>query len=254
MGQHQYDLPNGLLIAWLRTGDPSLWRYAQASVRHLMDLDLVKFYPFLDKLNGLVYRKGEMRRQRSHIDAEPITDQGFAFRSLLLYWQLTGETWARDLAKQNIDRLVFYAVTRPQFVLHGGRPTAWMLRAALAGAEWFPKDRNNQYQLVADSIVRQLLDYYRDHKRLPGTQPVWQAQMIEGLAEYQRRTESRRRRRAHRRTGTPLADGRGAPPPRRRLRLHVLLRRLVRLPAMDQRGQLRVPLALVGGRRVSVVA
>ena len=135
----QYDLPNGLLMAWLRTGDPALWRYAQASVRHLMDLDLVKFNPFQDKLNGLVYRKGEMRRQRSHFDAEPITDQGFAFRSLLLYYQLTGEVWARDLAKQNIDRLVFYATTRPQFVLNGGRPTAWMLRAALAGAEWFPQ-------------------------------------------------------------------------------------------------------------------
>jgi hypothetical protein len=185
----QYDLPNGLLVAWLRTGDPALWRWAQASVRHTMDLDLVKFYPFLDKLNGLVYRKGEMRRARSHIDAEPITDQGFAFRSLLLYWQLTGENWARDLAKQLIDRLVFYAVTRPQFVLNGGRPTAWMLRAALAGAEWFPKDRDHQYQLVADGIVRQLLDYYHAHKRLPGRQPVWQAQMTEGLAEYQRRTE-----------------------------------------------------------------
>ncbi len=184
----QYDLPNGLLVAWLRTGDPQLWRWAQASVRHLMDLDLVKFNPFLDKINGLVYRKGEMRRSRSHIDAEPITDQGFAFRSLLLYWQLTGETWARDLAKQNIDRLVFYAVTRPQFVYNGGRPTAWMLRAALAGAEFFPKDREHQYQLVADGIVRQLVDYYREHKRLPGRQPVWQAQMVEGLGEYQRRT------------------------------------------------------------------
>jgi hypothetical protein len=183
----QYDLPNGLLIAWLRTGDPDLWRVAQASVRHLMDMDLVKFGPFEDKLNGLVYRKGEMPRRRSHIDAEPITDQGFAFRSLMLYWQLTGESWARDLAKQNIDRLVYYAVTRPHFVLNGGRPTAWMLRAALAGAEWFPKDPAN-YQLVADAIVRQLVDYWRANKRLPGRQPVWQAQMVEGLAEYQRRT------------------------------------------------------------------
>ncbi len=184
----QYDLPNGLLLAWLRTGDPELWRFAQASVRHLMDLDLVKFEPFRDKLNGLVYRKGEMPREFSHVAAEPITDQGFAFRSLMLYWQLTGENWARDLAKQNIDRLVFYAVTRPQFVLNGGRPTAWMLRAALAGAEWWPHDREHQYQLTADAIVRQLVEYYRANKRLPGRQPVWQAQMIEGLGEYWRRT------------------------------------------------------------------
>jgi hypothetical protein len=184
----QYDLPLGLLLAWMRTGDPALWRVAQASVRHLMDLDLVKFSPFQDKLNGLIYRKGEMRRIMSHVDAEPVTDQGFAWRSLLLYSELTGEAWARELAKQNIDRLVFYAQTRPHFVLNGGRPTAWMLRAALAGAEWFGGAGGQPYQAVADQIVRQLLDYRRQNNRLPGRQPVWQGQIIEGLAEYHRRT------------------------------------------------------------------
>jgi hypothetical protein len=184
----QYDLPNGLLLAWLRTGDPRLWRFAQASVRHLMDLDLVKFSPFLEKLNGLVYRKGEMRRDRSHIEAEPIVDQGFAWRSLLLYYSLTGEQWALDLAKQNIDRLVYYATTRPNYVLEGGRPTGWMLRAALAGAEWFPDDHTHAYQATADEIVRLLLGYYKEHQRLPGRQPVWQGQTVEGLAEYHRRT------------------------------------------------------------------
>jgi hypothetical protein len=185
----QYDLPNGLLLAWLRTGDPKLWRWAQASVRHLMDLDLVKFSPFLDKLDGLVYRKGEMPRARSHIASEPIVDQGFAWRSLLLYYSLTGERWARDLAKQNIDRLVYYAKTRPGFVLEGGRPTAWMLRGALAGADWFPEDRAHDYQGTADEIVRQLLGYYKEHQRLPGRQPVWLGQVVEGLAEYHRRTQ-----------------------------------------------------------------
>jgi hypothetical protein len=185
----QYDLPSGLLLAWLRTGDPQLWRWAQASVRHLMDLDLVKFNPFLDKLNGLVYRKGEMPRDRSHIGAEPIVDQGFAWRSLLLYYSLTGERWARDLAKQNIDRLVYYAQTRPGFVLEGGRPTAWMLRGALAGAEWFPEDKEHAYQKTADDIVKALVDYYGAHKRLPGRQPVWEGQIVEGLAEYHRRTQ-----------------------------------------------------------------
>ena len=183
----QYDLPTGLLLAWLRTGDPVLWRWAQASVRHLMDVDLVKFMPFQDKMNGLVYRKGEMPRARTHIAAEPIVDQGFAWRSLLLYYSLTGEQWARDLAKQNIDRLVYYATTRPNFVLEGGRPAAWMLRGALAGAEWFPEDPS--YQKAADEIVRLLLGSYAEHKRLPGRQPVWQAQMVEGLAEYHRRTQ-----------------------------------------------------------------
>jgi hypothetical protein len=182
----QYDLPTGLLVAWLRTGDPQLWRWAQASVRHLMDLDLVKFMPFADKLDGLVYRKGEMPRARTHIAAEPIVDQGYAWRSLLLYAALTGEAWPRDLAKQNIDRLVYYATTRPGFVQEGGRPAAWMLRGALAGAEWFPGDP--VYQKTADEIVRLLLDAYARLGRLPGRQPVWEGQIVEGLAEYHRRT------------------------------------------------------------------
>jgi hypothetical protein len=185
----QYDLPTGLLVAWLRTGDPTLWRWAQASVRHLMDLDLVKFNPFKDKLDGLVYRKGAMARARTHVDAEPIVDQGYAWRSLLLYFALTGEEWARDLAKQNIDRLVYYATTRPQFVLEGGRPAAWMLRGALAGAEWFPDDRAHDYQKTADEIVRLLVGSFHEHGRLPGRQPVWQGQIVEGLAEVHRRTQ-----------------------------------------------------------------
>ncbi|HEY2728744.1 MAG TPA: hypothetical protein VGK52_02315 [Polyangia bacterium] len=187
-GNLQYDLPSALLLAWLRTGEPRLWRWGQASVRHLMDLDLVKFSPFKDKMNGLVYRKGEMVRARSHIDAEPIVDQCFAWRSLLLYHALTGEQWAKDLAKQNIDRLVYYASTRPNYVLEGGRPTGWMLRGALAGAEWFPGDHEHAYQATADEIVRLLLGYYKDHGRLPGKQPVWNGQIVEGLAEYHRRT------------------------------------------------------------------
>jgi hypothetical protein len=183
----QYDLPYGLLLAWLRTGDPALWRHAQASVRHLMDIDLVKFSPFEEKLNGLVYRKGEMPRARSHVAAPPVVDQGFGYRSLLLYHELTGEQWARDLARQHIDRLVYYARTRPHFVLAGDRPTGWMLRAALAGAEHFPF-LGVSYGETAETVVRQLLAHYRAHGRLPGVQPVWQGQMVEGLAIHHART------------------------------------------------------------------
>jgi hypothetical protein len=180
----QYDLPHGLLMAWLRTGDPALWDLAQASVRHLMDLDMVKFSPFQEKLNGLVYRKGEMPRRRSHIEAEPIVAEGFGFRSLLLYYHLTGEEWARDLAKQTIDRLAYYVRTRPQFVLFGGRQTAWMLRGPIAGAAELG---NDPYQAVADAVVQQIVDYYRANGRLPGNQPVWQGQILEGLAIYHQR-------------------------------------------------------------------
>src|ERR1700690_1082822 len=117
-----------------------------------MDIDLVKFAPFADKLDGLVYRKGEMVKARSHTDAEPITDQGFAFRSLLLYYDLTGETWALDLARQNIERLVYYATTRPHFVLNGDRPTAWMRRPALAGERHFPNDARYDYPSIVKGI------------------------------------------------------------------------------------------------------
>jgi hypothetical protein len=186
-GNLQYDLPLGLLMAWMRTGDPALWDYAQASVRHLMDLDFVKFSPFQDKLNGLVYRKGEMPRRRSHIEAEPIVSESFAYRSLLLYYHLTGEEWARDLAKQLIDRLCYYVRTRPEFVLWGGRDTSWMLRGPLAGAAEFGQSAA-EYQAVADQVVKQLVDDYRAHGRLPGKQPVWQGQILEGLAIYNQRT------------------------------------------------------------------
>lgn len=184
----QYDLPHGLLLAWLRTGDPVLWRQAQAGVRHLMDVDYVKFSPFSDKLNNLVFRKGEMPRSRSHVASEPIVDQGFAFRSLLLYHALTGEAWARDLAKEHIDRLAYYGTTRPRFVLAGDRPAAWLLRGVLAGARHFGRDARYDYGRIADDLVRELVAHYRAKGRLPGAQPVWQGQMLEGLIQYHERT------------------------------------------------------------------
>jgi hypothetical protein len=184
----QYDLASGLLMAWLRTGDQRLWRYAQASVRHLMDVDYVKFSPFPEKLNNLVFRKGEMPKSQSHVGTEPIVDQGFAFRSLLLYHALTGEAWARDLAKEHIDRLAYYGVTRPRFVLAGDRPAAWMLRGALAGARHFSGDRRYDYARIADALVSELLAHYRATGRLPGAQPVWQGQLVEGLVQYHERT------------------------------------------------------------------
>jgi hypothetical protein len=59
-----------------------------------------------------------------------------------------------------------------------------MLRGALAGAREFPKDPRYDYRKIADAIVDELLGYYREHHRLPGAQPVWQGQLVEGLAQY----------------------------------------------------------------------
>jgi hypothetical protein len=109
-------------------------------VRHLMDIDLVKFSPFDEKLNGLVHRKGETSREQSHVTTEPMVDQSFAFRSLLLYHTLTGEEWSLDLAKQLIERLAWYGKTRLSFGLFGDRPAVWLLRGAIAGARYFPED------------------------------------------------------------------------------------------------------------------
>ena len=146
-----------------------------------------------------------MPRARSHIGAEPIVDQGFAWRSLLLYYALTGEEWARDLAKQNIDRLVYYATTRPKFVLDGGRPTAWMLRAALAGAEWFPEDRSTP---TRRSPTRSCGSSSTTTRRAPA--PAGPAAGVAGADGRGARRVSpahraRRRRRRHRRRGAPPA-------------------------------------------------
>jgi hypothetical protein len=187
----QYDLPHGLLLAWLRTGDERLWRHAQASVRHLMDVDLVKFQPLPVKLNGLVYRKGETPLARSHVASEPVVDQGFGFRSLLLYHALTGESWARELARQHVRQLAWYGKNRLAFVRFGDRPAAWMLRGALAGAEHFADDPAYDYARIADDLVREILAFHRAAGRLPGGQPVWQGQLVEALALYHARTGRR---------------------------------------------------------------
>ncbi len=63
-----------------------------------------------------------------------------------------------------------------------------MLRGLLAGAQHFPVDRTHNYMAIADSVVSQLAGYYKTHRKLPGMQPVWQGQMVEGLIEYHLRT------------------------------------------------------------------
>ena len=77
----QYDLPLGLLLAWMRDGRPGALAGRPGQRPPPDGPHLVKFSPFQDKLNCLVYRKGEMRRIMSHVDAEPVTDQGSAWRS-----------------------------------------------------------------------------------------------------------------------------------------------------------------------------
>jgi hypothetical protein len=63
-----------------------------------------------------------------------------------------------------------------------------MLRGVLAGAHHFPRDAKWNYAAIADGVVKQLLGYYAAHRKLPGAQPVWQGQMVEGLVQYHQRT------------------------------------------------------------------
>jgi len=185
----QYDLPTGLLMAWLRTGNPELWRYAQASIRHLMDIDTVKFHPFHPKYNGGGYRKGDMKISTSHFGAEVVIPFTFAFRSLLIYYELTGEEWARDIAKQSIDNLAYIEVDSPNWSAGAGdRDACWVLRALIAGALHFPDDPTYDYKELADNLVDKLIAHYRKNGKLPGNQPVWQGQMVEALSMYHQYT------------------------------------------------------------------
>jgi len=185
----QYDMPTGLLIAWIRTGDQDLWRYAQASIRHLMDIDTTKFSSFHPKFNGGGYRKGDMKLSTSHFGAEVVIPFSYAFRSLLIYYELTGEEWARDIAKQSIDNLTYLEVTNPKWAAGAGdRDAGWMLRAILEGEKHFPNDPTYDYQSIADNLADKLVAFYQENGKLPGNQPVWQGQMVESLALYHRAT------------------------------------------------------------------
>jgi len=182
-GNLQYDLPYGLLVLYIRTRDPELWKLAQASIYHMMDLDLVKFSPFAPKYNGSLHRKGEMPRHSAHVASEPIVPQNFAFRGLFLYYLLTGDLFAYDCAKMSVANLAEFTVSesRLDFASHGDRDTAWILLGLLFGYEKFGQV---EYLAKAGKVVDRLLRKQDALGRLPGLQPVWQGQTVEALIKY----------------------------------------------------------------------
>lgn len=187
----QYDLGYGLLMLYIRTKDPEIWKLAQASVYHLMDLDLVKYSPFAPKYNGSVHRKGEMPVGMSHVASEPIVPENFAFRSLYLYYLLTGDLFALECVKMSVDNFLEFtnSNSRLDFASHGDRDTAWILLGLLFGEEKF---RDAKYLDRATKVVDRLLDKEKTLGRLPGGQPVWQGQTVEALIKYYERTKNKK--------------------------------------------------------------
>ncbi len=199
----QVDLPTGLLLAWMRTGDEYLWTRARAAVRHMMDIDLVKFQPFRDKFAGVTHRKGACTLNKTHICQEPVFDYSFAWRSFLLYHHITGEEWAKELARMQIDNAAYIALTRESFLVEGGatRPFAWLSRALIYGEKVFPEGTKylssgtetsmpagTLYRPLLDNIMTRMTNYIITNGRLPGIQPIWMGQLVESMAEYHRIT------------------------------------------------------------------
>lgn len=212
-GSLQLDLPTVLMLAWMRTGDPYLWSRARAAIRHMMDIDVVKFQPFRDKFAGAMHRKGECESYRAHVCQEPVFDYSFAWRALLLYHHITGEAWAKEIAKMQIDNAAYIAKTRTdgyaQFLLNGRRPFGWISRALInadtifpagttylsAGTE-VPMPTGTKYTPLLDHLMSRMLndrinntDFINNglnSGRIPGSQPVWMGQSVEALIAYNR--------------------------------------------------------------------
>ena len=195
-GALQYDLGHGLLMSWMQTGDDYLWNRAQAAVRSSMDIHIAKFEPYLQKRSGAGLRKGECT-SIFHWCQDSIPDFNYHTRSLLLFSHLTGEDWPRDIAHMQIDNSAYFAHTRRQWLIEtGSRPLAWALRNLVYGHKVFPQgtlyneseeygydimSKGTAYADLLRTLTDGLVNAIGDTGHLPGEQPVWQAQILEGL-------------------------------------------------------------------------
>ncbi len=195
-GALQYDLGLGLLNAWAQTGDEYLFNRAQAAVRSSMDIQIAKFEPYGQKRSGAGIRKGQCS-DRFHWCQENIPEFNYHSRSLLLYSHLTGEQWPREIAQMVIDNSAYFSWSRRQWTVDHERILGWSLRNLYYGAEEFPEgtrynDRRESsayphmvtgtsYTELLNGLVADTVSHIERNGRLPGVQPVWGGQIVEGL-------------------------------------------------------------------------
>lgn len=192
----QYDLALGLILSWASTNDNYLWNRAQAAVRNIMDTQIVKFSPYAQKRSGAGIRKGECSTDISHWCQEPIPEFNYHTRALLLYSHITGETWPRDIAHMVIDNSAYFANSRPEWTVTHSRIAAWSLRNLYYGAKVFPDGskynyshekgfkslpKGTKYEVLLSDLTDRLVSEIERIDRIPGQQPVWQGQVVEGL-------------------------------------------------------------------------
>lgn len=203
-GSLQYDLALGLLLGWMRTGDEDLWHRARAALRYQMDVGMVKFFPYQPKSSGHFYRKGECPISDLGTCQDPIPDFGYGYRAFLLWHHLTGEAWAKDLARQHIDALAYFSArsggtvrSETDWLLkNASRPAAWIMRGLYTGSKVFPEgtqafeEAGEGIKLPVGTPYEQLLDEQLEVLEVyintgegyyPSDQPVWSGQGLEAM-------------------------------------------------------------------------
>ncbi|MCG6118445.1 MAG: hypothetical protein MEQ07_09670 [Aquimonas sp.] len=192
----QYDLGTGLLLAWLHTGDPALWQRARAAIRNTVDTQVAKYEPYTQKRSGAGLRKGACPLDYTHYCQEPIPEYNYHARALLLWAELSGEAYPREVAQMVIDNSAYFAHTRTDWLLGSSRPMAWTLRNLVYGAGHFPEGTRyngtresgwpqmpvgSRYETLLRSLLERYLPRLESEGGLPPDQPVWQGQVVEGL-------------------------------------------------------------------------
>lgn len=199
-GSNQYDLATGLALAWIRSGNQQSWERFRSAVRFQMDSGISKFQPIRAKHGGAGRRKGDCTHARRIICQEPIIEYSQGFRSLLLYHHYTGEQWAKDIAKMQIDGLAYNAnrdLDVRFYVERGDRGPIWILKGLLMGIKVFPEGTSHyskntfkdlpvgtSYRTLLDRYMAALLDTSDEAGHYPGDQPVWKGQIYGVFAEY----------------------------------------------------------------------
>lgn len=196
-GALQYDLTLGMMLSWMSTNDPWLWGRSRAAVRNIMDIQVSKFHPYHQKRSGAGLRKGGCPEPVSHWCQEPIPEFNYHSRSLLLYSHLTGEIWPKEIARMLIDNSAYFAYTRTDWTTRHYRIGGWALRNlyyghALFGDEgtkyiskgeqgWEQMSAGTSYKQITNKLVEHTVKVIEQNGGLGGSQPVWGAQLVEGL-------------------------------------------------------------------------